>query len=104
MLKTAVVHDQHDQVNAFDADLQSPTASANRDECRSAPAFRRAASSHTTPVLATKDEAAFEQVRHYDDAFGAVQHFFRNAFVGCGHDRLQNLNGFLHAVDSFFPV
>ena len=29
MLQTVVVHDQHDQVNAFDADLQSPASAAN---------------------------------------------------------------------------
>src|SRR5208282_466579 len=98
MLQATVVHDQHNQVNVFDPDLQSPTAAANRGECGSAPAFRCAAGGHSTSVLGAKDEATFDQVGHYDDALCTVQHFFRDAFVGSRHYRLENIHGFLHAI------
>ena len=55
-------------------------------------------------VQKEKDESAFEQVGHYDDTLGAVQHFFGNAFVGRRHDGLQNVDRFLHAVNGVFPV
>ncbi len=58
MLQTTVVHDQHDQIYAFDADLQSPASTANRNECGSAPAFRRAAGGHAASVLGAEDEAS----------------------------------------------
>src|ERR1019366_6030133 len=74
----------------------------NRDECGSAPAFRRAAGGHSTSVLGAKDEAAFDQVWHYDDALCTVQHFFRDTLVGSRHYRLENIHGFLHAIDRVF--
>src|SRR5580698_4722789 len=104
MLQTTVVHDEHDQVHAFNADLQSPAATTDGNECGSAPAFRRAAGSHSSAVFAANDEAAFKQIWHYDDASRAVQHILGDAFVGRHHNRLQNVHGPLHAVDRVFPV
>src|SRR5579862_8228611 len=104
MLQTTVVHDQHDEIHAFNADLQTPAATTNGYKCGSAPAFRSAAGGHATSVLAAKDKAALEQVRHDDDAFCTAQHFFWNAFVGCRHDGLQNVHGFLHTLNCVFPI
>src|SRR5271169_649726 len=102
MLQTTIVHDQHHQVDPFDSDLQSPTPTTNRDECGSAPAISRTARSHTTSVLAAKNEATLDQVRHDDDALGAVQYFLGNTFVGRRHNGLKNVHGFLQAVDRVF--
>src|SRR5579863_2100034 len=104
MLQATIVHDEHDQVHAFDADLQSPTASANGDECGRAPAFRRAARSHSAAVFATNDEAAFDQVWHYHDALRTAQHFLGDALVGRRHDRLQDFDRLLHTLDRVFTV
>ncbi len=40
MLETMIVHDQHNQVHAFDADLQSPTSTANRIQTRARSSHR----------------------------------------------------------------
>src|SRR5580704_3143028 len=104
MLQPTVVHDQHDQVDAFDADLQAPASTTNGNECGSAPAFGGAAGSDATSVLAAKDEAAFEQVWHYDDAFCTVQHVLGDTVGGRGPDRWQDFHGFLHAVDGVCAV
>src|SRR5271167_2701222 len=84
MPQTAVVHHQHDQINALRADLQAPASSADADESRRAPSCTGAAHSHSAPVLGTDDEASFDQMRNYHDAFGVLQHFFRNALIGSG--------------------
>src|SRR5437763_7143812 len=42
LLETLVIHDEHNQVNTFEADLQSYIAATNRDECWRAPAVGRA--------------------------------------------------------------
>ena len=60
------------------------------------------------PVLliaqsAANDEAAFDQVWHYEDALRTGQHFLGDSFVGSRHNRLENIDGFLHAVDRVFP-
>src|ERR1700739_3186711 len=81
LLQTFIVHDQHDQVHALQADLESSTAAADGDECGCAPAFRGAAGGHATAVLATKDESAFDHIRYHHDALGTVQHFLGDAFV-----------------------
>src|ERR1700674_1864249 len=104
MLQATVVHDQHDQINAFDANLQTPAAAAHGNECGSAPAIGGAAGGHAASVLAANNEAAFDQVRYDDHALGVAQHFFRNALIGGCHNRLQNLNRIVQAVNSLFPV
>jgi len=55
MLKALIVHDQHDEVDAFDADLQSPASAADGDERGRAPAIRGAAGGYATAVLAADD-------------------------------------------------
>src|SRR5258708_14506693 len=102
MLQTAVIHDQHDEIYIFDADLQSPASAAHRDEGGSAPAIRRAAGRDTAPVLTTEYEATFNQIWHYDNALGIAQNFFRDAFVRCGHDGVQNSHRPLHTINGVF--
>src|SRR5579872_139654 len=103
MLKTLVVHDQHDQVHSFNPDLQSPASTADRDECGRAPTFRCTAGGDATSVLAANNESAFNQVWHHQDAFGTAQHFFRDPFVGRSHDGVQHVDRFLQAVNRVFP-
>jgi hypothetical protein len=57
MLETVVVHDQHNQIHAFDADLQSPTSAANGHERRCAPAVRGTARSHSPSVFSAENES-----------------------------------------------
>src|ERR1700757_3734490 len=91
LLQTFIVHDQHDQVDAFEAYLKSSTAAADGDECGCAPAFSGAAGGHATAVLATKDESAFDHVRYHHDALGIVQHFLGDAFVRRGHNAVNHV-------------
>jgi hypothetical protein len=53
-------------------------------------------------VFAAKNEAALDQVWHYDDALRIAQYFFRNTFVRSSHDGLQNLNGRLQTRNRIF--
>ena len=92
MLETLLIHDQHDQIHAFDSDLQSPATTANRHEGGRAPAVRCTTRGHSTAVLGAKNEAAFNQVRHHQDALCAAQHFFRDTFVRGRHNRAENLH------------
>ena len=102
MLEALVVHDQHNQIYTFNSDLQSGAPAANRDECRGAPTFSRTASGHATSVLATNDEATFDQIWHHQDALRIAQHFFRNSFVRRRHDRVQNIHRLLQTVNCIF--
>jgi len=56
MLETLVIHDQHDQSHASNADLQTPTATANRHQPLSAPIVSGPARSYAASVLAAKNE------------------------------------------------
>src|ERR1700686_1915046 len=93
MLETLVVHDQHNQIHAFDSDLQSPTSATNGDERRCAPACIRTGGGHTPSMLATEDEATFDQVWHYEDALCIAQHFLRDALIWSRHDGVQDVTG-----------
>jgi hypothetical protein len=101
MLKTLVIHNQHDQINAFYTNLQSPAASTHRDKCRSAPTLGGAAGRDTPTVLATDDEATLYQMGNYDDALCIAHHFFFwNAFVRGLHNGVEYVRGQLHAQSS----
>src|SRR5580698_11306988 len=104
MLQATVVHDQHHEVDTLDSNLQSPTSTADRHKCGSAPAFWRTTGRHTTTVLGTEDEACFEHIGHNDDALGPAQYFLRNSFVGRRHNRLQNIHGFPQAIHCVFAI
>src|SRR5579864_5609253 len=102
VLEALFVHNQHDQIHTFDSDLQSGAPTAHRDECRGAPTIRSAAGGYATSVLAANNEAAFDQVGHYQDALGTAQYFFRNALVRRCHDRAQNFDGRLQPCNRIF--
>src|SRR5438477_3405504 len=99
MLESLVVHDQHDEVDTFDADLQSPASSANGDERRCAPAAGGAAGGDASTVFTTENEAALNQVGNYHHALCIAQHFFWNPFVGSRHNGMQNIDRRLQARD-----
>src|SRR5208337_5526731 len=67
----------HDNIDCFHADLQSPASTRNRDERRRAPAIRRAASGYAFAALGAKDKPAFDHMRYDGHALGMFQHFFR---------------------------
>src|ERR1700730_4162272 len=97
MLEALIVHDQHDQINAFNSNLQSPTSPTNGDERGRAPAFSCAAAGHTTSMLAAKYEATLDQVWHYPDVFCIAHPLLRDPFVWSCHDGMQNFDGRLQA-------
>ena len=92
MLHALVVHDHHDQVNTFDADLRAPTAAAYGEECGSAPAFGCAAGGDAASMLAAKDESGLHQVRHHRYALGPRKHLVGNALIRRCHDFVQYLS------------
>jgi hypothetical protein len=93
VLETLIVHDQHDEVYAFEADLQSGATAANRDKRGGAPTFSGTARRHTPSVFATKDKATFDQVRHHQDALRLAQNLFGDPLVWSRHNRVQNFDG-----------
>src|SRR3954452_11997012 len=103
MLEPLIVHDQHDEVDAFEADLKSRASTADRDECRCAPAFGSTAGSDAASVLAAKNESPFDHVRHHQDAFGIAQNLFRYSFVRSCHNRVQHVNGGIQPCYGVLP-
>src|SRR6185295_12875715 len=97
MLEALLVHNQDDQVHAFDADLQSPASSANGHERRRAPAIGGTARGNAASVLAAKDKPALDQVGNHQNALRIAQYFFRNSFVRSSHDGVQNIDGVIQA-------
>jgi hypothetical protein len=65
MLEPLIIHDQHNQVHAFEANLQAPASAANRNERWRGPAIGCAARCYSASVLAANNEAAFDQVRNH---------------------------------------
>src|SRR5579871_3171232 len=103
MLETLIVHDQHNQVHTFQADLKSSAATANCDECGCTPAFGRAAGSHSTSVFTTNDKPTFDQVGYDQDALCIVQYFFWNALVGRRHNGMNHIDRGLQPCHRIFP-
>src|ERR1700730_15903234 len=102
MLETTVVHDQHNQIHAFETDLQSPTSTANRYKRGRAPAIGRAAGCYSAAMFAANNKATLDQVRNYQNALCIAQYFFRNTLIRGLHDRVQDVNGRLEAFDRVF--
>src|SRR4029077_802107 len=88
--------------HAFDSDLQSPTSAANGDERWRTPACTCTAGGDTTSMLATKDEATFDQVWHYQDALCIAQHLLRDALIRSRHDGVQDFDGRLQSSICIF--
>src|SRR5438874_9702160 len=103
MLEPLIVHYQHDEVDAFEADLKSRTPAANRDERRCTPAFGSTAGSNAASVLSAENESAFDHVRHHHDAFGIAQNLFRYSLVRSCHNGVQHVDGGIQPCDGVLP-
>src|SRR5262252_5237381 len=101
VLHAVVIHDEHDQVDRFAADLQAETASLDREESGCAPALWRPATRDTLAVASTEYETAFEQARDYRDTLRRAQHFFRHTLVRCRLDFIKDRRRALDAFHSF---
>src|SRR5580704_9141391 len=60
VLQAMVVHNEHYKIHAFNANLQSPAASTDGDECRCAPAFLGTAGGNAAAVLPTDHESSLD--------------------------------------------
>src|SRR5580698_1120450 len=98
VLHAVFVLDDHDQVNAFDADLQSPASAGDGKECWRAPAVFSAAGCDAAAIFRAEDKAALEQVG--DDGYAArmLEDFLGNASVGSRHDFMQDASGAIEPV------
>src|SRR6185437_300187 len=104
LLHAALVLDDHDQVDAFDADLQAPTSTCDRKECRRAPSARGAAGSYAAAVLPTEYEAALEHMRHNSNAFCVLHHFFGYPVIRRRHDFTEHSARVIHPVVCCFAI
>src|SRR4051794_14518145 len=81
LLHSLVIHDEHDEVNAFNANLQSPASATDGDECRRAPAVGCAARRNATAMLPAENKSTLYQMRHNGNAFGLAKDLFWNSLV-----------------------
>ena len=81
LLHALVILDNHDQIYAFDADLQSPAAAGDSKERWCAPSSRSATCRYASAILGAKHKAPLDHVRNHRDALRVFQHFFRNAVI-----------------------
>ena len=70
MLQSLLIHHQHDQVHALDANLQSPASPTHTYECRSAPAGCGATAGDPAAVLSADDKTTLDEMGYYHDALG----------------------------------
>src|SRR5579863_9112878 len=103
-MHSSVVLDDHDQVNALDANLQAPAAACNGEEHRCAPSGRCAAGGHTASIFGADDEAAFEHMGNNGYAFRMLQNFFGDALVWRSHNLVQHVSCMLHPVVCCFAI
>jgi|HubBroStandDraft_6_1064221.scaffolds.fasta_scaffold73323_4 hypothetical protein len=61
--------------------------------CSRTPTMGSAASNHAASMLATHNKSALCHVGYHGDTLGAIQHLFRDAFIGRSHDLVHNLAG-----------
>src|SRR5437899_11383272 len=92
MLQASVVHDQHDQIHAFDANLKTRACAANGDKSGSAPASLGAATADTASVLGADNDSAFDQIRDHEDALGDIQYLFWVFFVWRSYDFVDDVS------------
>src|ERR1700733_4401670 len=99
MLKSMIVHNQHDQVNSFHANLQAPASSSNGDKRGSAPTIRCAACRDTATVFAANHESTLHQVWDHDDTLRAAQHFFGDALIRSLDDGVEYVGRQLQTIN-----
>src|SRR2546422_599389 len=98
MLQTLIIHNEHHEIHAFNADLKAETSASHRDESRCTPAFiRSAAGGNSSTMFGAYHETTLHQVRNHYHTLGAIQHLFRNSLVRRVHNLLQYLGGGLQA-------
>ena len=106
-LHSFVALKNHNQIHAFDADLQSPVSASDRKERRRAPSVFGSAGGYASAVLRAKHQAALDHVRHDGNALCVLQHLLRNAIIRRGHDLVQHqgciVEPVLHIFASFRP-
>src|ERR1041385_1938317 len=95
LLHAFVIHDQHDEVDAFNADLQSPASAAHGHKCRCAPAICCAAGCYSAAMLTAKNESTLYQMGDNGNAFCFGQNFLRNAFIRSSGNLSQNFRRLL---------
>jgi hypothetical protein len=80
MLHPFVALENHDQIHAFDADLQSPVAASDGKERRRTPSVFCTASCYALAILAAKHEAGLAPMGKDGHALCAFEHIWRYAF------------------------
>ncbi len=98
LLHAFVILDNHDQVHALDANLQSPAAASDGKERWCAPSGQSATCRYASAILCTKYEATLNHVRYYRDALRVFQHFFRYAVIRRGHDLVEHFAGIVQPI------
>src|SRR6266700_5616168 len=88
---TAVVHDQHDQIDCLTAYLQAEAATLDGEEGRVAPTFSGTATGNSSPIARAKDEAGLKHRRNDRDALCGTHDFVRNSGVGGGLNLIQDI-------------
>jgi hypothetical protein len=104
LLHSAVVLNDHDQVNTLDPDLQSPASTSYCKECRRAPTILGAASGNATAVLGAEYEAAFQKVGNHSYAPRMFQNLFRNSLIWHGHDFSEHGARMIEPIDRGFAI
>src|SRR6185369_5640024 len=105
MLHALFILDDHHEINAFYANLQSPATAGDCEECGGTPtAACRAACCHTLAALRAKHETALDHVRHDGDTFRVIKHLVGNSFVWSGHDFVHHFRGVIQPIDSFLAI
>ena len=102
MLQALLVHHQHHEVNALDANLKSPASTANGYERGRAPPTARPTARHAAAVFAAKNESTLHQVGHHHDALSAIEYFLRNPLIRGRHDFVQNRRRVIQALRRVF--
>src|SRR5438552_6973043 len=88
VVHTLIVHDEHQQVAAFTANLRTPADAGNREWRRRAPAIGAgSAGGYSRSMFTADNECSFHQLRNDGDAFCPLKDLFRYTFVRsrCAH-------------------
>src|SRR5581483_6565081 len=99
MLQPSVIHNHHHQVDAFDANLQSPASATDGYKRWSAPAVCCTAGSNSATMFAADDKSTLHQVRNHDDTLRVFHHFVRNPLVRRRHDGVKYFRRHLQTLD-----
>jgi hypothetical protein len=99
-----VILNDHDQVHAFDADLQSPASASDSEECRRASSDGGSAGGNASPIFRAKHKAALEHVGRDGNALCVFEDFFRNTLVGRRHDLMEHCTRMVEPIGCCFAI